>query len=164
MIIGIGRLKLDPGESEAFDFRFSPSADNPLLAADVGCDLLSSVHMTGSVTYGGNEFLLSGQLSVEVEIPCSRCLNPVRQDLSLDFKEEFSELEYPGEDAAMDLAEIASELWVTAVPMRVLCQEDCRGLCPICGRNLNEGECDCSKDEADPRLEALRGLISNDND
>ena len=153
MKMEIGRLKSDPGEFEYFDFQFCPSESLE------DCVILSPVHVTGSVTFGGNLFLLAGRLSVKTQLSCSRCLTPVDKEIVFEFEEEFEEREYPGEDAVMDLVEIASQLWITSVPMRILCREDCKGLCPICGKDLNGGECDCQKDNVDPRLEALRKLI-----
>ena len=153
MIIEIGRLKSDPGSYENFDFMFSPSGSVE------DCVLLSPVHVTGAVTYGGNMYLLSGRLTSKAALPCSRCLAAVEEELSLDFEEEFEEREYPGEDAVIDLADIASQLWVTSIPMQPLCSGDCQGLCPVCGRNLNEGACGCPADSTDPRLEALRSLL-----
>jgi uncharacterized protein len=154
MIMEIGWLKLDPGAVENFDFTFKP--------ADSGedCILLTPVHAVGTVTFGGNEFLLEGRLTAEARLPCSRCLAPVDQVLSFDFKEEYEEQEFPGEDAMIDLADIASQIWLTSIPMQTLCQEGCKGLCPRCGKNLNEGECGCLIDEPDPRLEALRNFLN----
>ena len=153
MIAEIGRLRDDPGEFTDYDFAFYP--------ADSGedCILLTSVHFTGAMTYGGTAFLLKGKLSANVQLPCSRCLTPVEEKLDIDIDEEFDEQEYPDEDAVIDLEDIASQIWITSIPMQVLCREDCKGLCPLCGKNLNEGECDCLTDDIDPRLEILRNLI-----
>ena len=153
MKIEIGPLRQEPGDYEYFDFHFSPaeSVDE--------CRLLSDVHVAGNVTYGGNEFLLSGRLTAMAALPCSRCLTPVEQEIALDFTEEFDEEDYPGEDAVMDVADIATQLWVTTIPMRSLCRDECKGLCPQCGKDLNEGECDCPTADVDPRLEALRGFV-----
>ena len=156
MKMEIGRLKEDPGEAENFDFQFDPSESLE------DCVLLAPIHVVGSMTYGGNEYLLAGRLSVKARLSCSRCLKPVERDISLDFDEEFDEEEYPGDDAVIDLEDVSTQLWVTSVPMQVLCRDDCKGLCPICGSDLNEGECGCQADSIDPRLEALRGLLDDD--
>ena len=156
MLLAIGRLRDDPGTYENFDFSFAP--------ADSGedCVLLTPVRAEGAVTFGGNAFLLSGCLKAAARLICSRCLADVQLDLSFDFEEEFDEQEYPGEDAELDMEDIASQIWVSSIPMQVLCDDDCKGLCPTCGKNLNEGDCDCPKDEADPRLEALRSLLDQE--
>ena len=58
----------------------------------------------------------------------------------------------------INLAGLLWEEFVLALPVRPLCKPDCKGLCPDCGKNLNEGSCSCVRDEGDPRLAALRGL------
>jgi len=59
----------------------------------------------------------------------------------------------------VDLTLPAWEALVLELPMKPVCREDCRGLCPVCGTNLNERECGCRVEEADPRLEALKKLL-----
>ena len=154
MDMEIGHLRLDPGEYEPYDFEFDPQ--------DSGEDytLLTPLHAHGSITFGGNAFLLAGSLSARVQLLCSRCLTPVVQDLSFAFDEEFDEDEYPGDDAVMDLEDIAHQIWLTSIPMQVLCREDCKGLCSQCGKNLNEGACDCPAADIDPRMEIFRDWVS----
>jgi len=153
MLLNIGQLKKDPGDSEAFDFLVSALPD------ETECETLSPIRVIGTVTFGGNQFLLSGSLKARVSMPCSRCLAPVEQEFSAEFAEEYDAREYPDEDAIMDVGEIAAQVWSASIPMRVLCDEQCEGLCPQCGKNLNEGPCDCSEQEIDARLEALRGFL-----
>jgi uncharacterized protein len=154
MILEIGRLRQDPGEYEYFHFDFQP--------ADSGedCTLLTPVHAAGSAVFGGNVFLIAGSLTARARLPCSRCLAPIDQDLSADIEEEFDEQEFPGEDAVIDLEDMASQIWLTSIPMRLLCHSECKGLCPQCGKNLNEGDCGCGDTEGDPRLEILRSLMN----
>ena len=156
MKLEVGRLRLDPGVSESFEFQFRP------IEAGDDCLLLGAVRVTGSMVYGCVAFLLDGHLTARAQLPCSRCLSPVEREIDFDFDEEFDEEDYPGEDAVIDLMEIASQMWLTAIPMRVLCRDDCKGLCPVCGKDLNEGDCGCPGDGMDPRLEALRGLFDSE--
>jgi uncharacterized protein len=58
----------------------------------------------------------------------------------------------------LDLNELAREQILLSLPEQMFCREDCRGLCPACGKDLNDGECDCGSDEIDPRWAALKGL------
>ena len=113
----LGRLKLDPGTWEDFDFLLPPPE------SDGDCVLLSGIQVSGSLVYGGNGYHVVIRLLAEAQLPCSRCLIPVHQELAFDFQEEFDEQEYPGEDAVMDLADIAEQLWVTSIPMRALCHD-----------------------------------------
>lgn len=122
-----------------------------------------------------DDIRLVGKLATEVEVACARCLEPVRQAVTRDFellyrpqgadktKEEASvskgetEISYYEGDGLL-LEDVLREQVLLAVPYRVLCQENCKGLCPTCGRNLNSGECGCEDAKPDPRWNALSGL------
>ena len=58
----------------------------------------------------------------------------------------------------IDVDEVVKEQILLAVPTRMLCREDCKGICPECGTDLNKGECACKKDDIDPRWAALKNL------
>ena len=158
MLFAIGYLKNDPGDYAYYDFTLNPDG------LEEEWVMLTPLHVKGSVVYGGNGFLLSGQLSARVQIPCSRCLTPVVQALSVDYDEEFEEQEFPEEDAEIDLGDMAVQLWLTSIPMQILCDDQCKGLCPQCGKNLNEGGCACEGVDLDPRLEILRVWASSSDD
>jgi uncharacterized protein len=64
------------------------------------------------------------------------------------------------QDETLDLGELMHEQFVLALPMKPLCSETCKGLCPHCGTNLNKGTCDCKPEWKDPRLSALEGLLN----
>lgn len=68
----------------------------------------------------------------------------------------------PVADSAIELDGPAGELLFLGLPTRDLCREDCRGLCPKCGKNLNEGDCDCDRKEIDPRLAVLKKFLDTD--
>ena len=121
---------------------------------------------------------LIGSVSVVVEFECDRCLS----DLSVCVEESFELLYVPplgtgdehelGEndlslgfyqDGVIDVDDLAREQIELALPMARLCTEECRGLCPECGANLNLGECACSKEQVDIRWAALKELKSKLN-
>jgi len=121
--------------------------------------------------------LASGTLHSEIEVTCSRCLSLFRYPLKLNFEEEcfpttdiisgaFLPLpEEPGsftidENHVLDLTEAIRQYALMAIPMKPLCRENCAGLCPQCGRNLNLGVCDCPSQAVDPRWAALTKLVS----
>jgi uncharacterized protein len=116
-----------------------------------------------------------GQYSTRVEISCARCLEPVVRDLAEKFDLVYRPLGvdagpsersvgeadteigyYSGE--GMRLEDILREQVLLAVPLKAVCREECLGLCPRCGRNLNSESCQCSGPQPDPRWEALKGL------
>jgi uncharacterized protein len=115
-------------------------------------------------------------LSTEVELTCSRCLTVFRYPLTLNFEEEYSPtvdvvsgapLPLPEEAGAftiderhiLDLTEAAHQYTLLAIPMKPLCHQDCAGLCPQCGHNLNQGRCDCPAPDIDPRWSELKKLL-----
>lgn len=116
-----------------------------------------------------------GRVSTRVEVRCARCLEPVESLVESDFdllyrplgadagKDEagISEAEteigyYQGEGLLLE--DVLREQVLLATPVKMLCREDCKGLCPRCGRNRNAEACQCAEQPRDPRWEALKGL------
>jgi uncharacterized protein len=119
--------------------------------------------------------LVKCALDTEVELACSRCLGRFRHPLKINFEEEFlptvdvtSGMPLPSPEEAtaftideyhiIDLTEAVRQYSLMAIPMKALCREDCAGLCPNCGKNLNEGKCDCPAQNIDPRWSKLAEL------
>lgn len=115
-------------------------------------------------------------LSTDVELTCSRCLSLFRYPLTLNFEEEYvptvdvvSGVPLPlpeeagtftiDEHHVLDLTEATRQYIVLAIPMKPLCHEDCAGLCPNCGHNLNQGRCHCPTQSTDPRWSELTKLL-----
>jgi DUF177 domain-containing protein len=115
---------------------------------------------------------LVGKVEAHLEFSCARCLEPVAEDVDWDFdliyrpqgvdrradEVSISEAEteigyYQGEGLLLEDA--LREQVLLATPVRALCREDCKGLCPHCGRNLNIEQCNCAEHPSDPRWEAL---------
>jgi len=120
-------------------------------------------------------FRLVGSTETTLEVPCSRCLEPmlVPVDAAFDLRYQphstntgDAEQEIEEDDLTtafyqndeIDLGQLMREQFYLALPMKPLCGDDCRGLCPMCGTNLNRGACECKRDWQDPRLDALREL------
>ncbi len=127
-----------------------------------------------------DRFRLVGTLRTVLELSCSRCLEPYRlpADLSFDVRylpaaqmatqderevqEEDFEISYYRDDQ-IDLNELLREQFYLALPMKPLCSEDCKGLCPQCGTNLNTAACGCAAAWEDPRLAPLKGLVKGES-
>lgn len=127
----------------------------------------------------GDRLLVKVELSGEATLVCSRCLSAYTEPLDVSFEEEFvqgEEGEEPSEEEQeeesertvsfytgdeIDLAEPVRENILLELPMKPLCDEDCKGICPGCGTNLNLGDCTCegSSDVVDPRLSVLKDLL-----
>ena len=121
--------------------------------------------------------LAKGIMHTEVEATCSRCLSLFSSPLALTIEEEYfpvtdvvsgSSLALPDEPGCftidehhiLDLIEAISQYTLLAVPMKPLCREDCAGLCPRCGYNLNQEPCGCPPQEADTHWSELRDFLS----
>jgi DUF177 domain-containing protein len=126
------------------------------------------------------KFRLVGTARTELELPCSRCLEPFRLPVDAQFDLRFlpasdmtqdDEREVEDEDLdtsyyrddTIDLNELLREQFYLALPMKPLCRDDCRGLCPQCGTNWNTGTCTCRNEWEDPRLGALKGLVGGES-
>jgi uncharacterized protein len=118
---------------------------------------------------------LRGRLSAGLELQCARCLDPVKQDVKREFellyrplgadagKDELSvtdaeaEIGYYQGDGVL-LEDVLREQVLLALPLKITCREDCKGLCPHCGKNLNQEQCSCATPAEDPRWEALKEI------
>ncbi len=103
-----------------------------------------------------------------VSKPCDRCGEETRRETERDFSHILvRELQSEADGDAyiltpeerLDLDELVREDILLDLPSKYLCSPDCKGLCPKCGKNLNEGPCGCENDEIDPRLEILKSLL-----
>ncbi len=115
--------------------------------------------------------LVSGTLNITLQAVCSRCLSPFDQPVTMKIEEEYLSKAEEGaftidEHREIDLSEAVRQYALLALPMKPLCREDCAGLCPRCGHNLNLGPCDCPTSDLDPRfaLFELYGCKRNQGD
>ena len=129
------------------------------------------VRISGTVRNMADALLLEGTAETTLELTCDRCLKPFSQDLHLPVStllaEEVEDEENDEivllENGAADLDEIFTTALVLSMDAKHICSEDCRGLCPTCGANLNDCPCGCRK-EIDPRLAALAQLLDKENE
>ncbi len=121
-----------------------------------------------TVTRTREGLYVGGRIQTNAPTECVRCLGDTIVPVDTQIEELFY---YPAsaagegefavdEDATADLGPLVRELALLALPMQPLCREDCQGLCPECGQNLNEATCDCEIDDIDPRLAALKALLN----
>ncbi|MCU1460995.1 MAG: hypothetical protein JWO37_1070 [Acidimicrobiales bacterium] len=109
--------------------------------------------------------LATGSARAPWRSECRRCLRAVEGDAEVTFRELFEEHPTEGETwplqhEEVDLEPLVRESLLLALPLAPLCDDACRGLCPTCGADLNEGPCDCVPDDRDPRWAALDVLRS----
>jgi uncharacterized protein len=157
---------------EHFEQVYRPEAlgaENDVFAIVAPVSLVFDVHKDK------DKFHLVGRVTTTLEMPCSRCLEPFRFPVDAPFdlryqphadSNEAGEREVEADDLntayyendEIDLAQLMQEQFYLTVPMKPLCQDDCKGLCSHCGTNLNKTTCDCHTEWEDPRLAALKAL------
>jgi uncharacterized protein len=118
---------------------------------------------------------LRGRLEAGLELQCARCLEPVPQEITREFELLYRPL---GADAGRDeisvtiaeaeigyyqgegilLEDVLREQVLLALPLKITCREECKGLCPHCGKNLNQEQCSCAVAMEDPRWAALKEI------
>jgi uncharacterized protein len=179
MLISLQYLRLHDNQME-FDEEFQPGT------IDLGSEatLVSPVKSSGRATliaeHDGRGKVLEdirvvGTVATKLEIPCARCLDPVPYKVDRRFELLFrpqsvnvgpDEAEMQDKDAeiayysgdGVELQEILREQILLDVPIKTVCREACKGICPQCGKNLNTAECQCEPVAGDPRWDALKGL------
>ncbi len=132
------------------------------------------VHIEGRITERSGCLSLTLSAEVSYKTECARCLKALHRSLSLTLI-KYAAVKgtlQDGEDddyviisdSVLELDEPVSELLFLELPSKDLCSEDCRGFCPKCGCDLNEGSCDCDGREIDPRLAVLKKFLTNESE
>ena len=129
--------------------------------------------VTITVTHTENQVIkITGTGLVSVMIPCSRCLEPVKESFDIDIDEEVDmkmseqeRVEALDESSyiigrELDTDKLLHNEILISWPMRVLCKEDCKGICSRCGTNLNHGFCDCDAADLDPRMAVISDIFN----
>ena len=116
-------------------------------------DFEGEIKIVGEVEDVGRCYVVRGSIHCKKNFICDRCLTPATANQVHEFEEEFDKSE--AADDLIDVTELLHDELLAGQPMKNLCKADCKGLCPKCGANLNEGECGCEKFIVDPRLAAL---------
>lgn len=163
-------LKDIPAEGREFHFTDQSLWTGPMKEFGVAATVASPFAATMLVVPQDDGFLVSGSFSGSVRLACDRCV----EEFELPVSGGFDSFEEPAaqegdleEETRVRLAAGAPEfdaggfLWeqfLLALPEKPLCAEACRGLCPKCGVNRNQGSCACVQDAGDPRLAVLRNL------
>lgn len=175
-------IRLQDLEIRKLEFReeYAPGA------VDLGGDAkqIAPLHARGRAEvvhehHGGKEIVsdirLVGNFSTRLEVECARCLDPVRHDIASEFdllyrplgadrradEVSISEAEteigyYDGEGLLLE--DVLREQVLLAMPLKSVCSEECKGMCPHCGRRLTEGACHCTQEIKDPRWDALNEI------
>ena len=168
----INLREIEAGETE-FNFQVSPE-EMDLFSPEV--EFLEVVETRVRVTGSEKQHLLDTSIETKAQCKCSRCLEPVSLPLRADFKlilkscgpfakapetpsEEEDLVLVADSDSSFDITERVRGAIILSLPLKPLCREDCRGLCPHCGVNLNLKTCQCGEQKLDPRWSKLKELM-----
>ena len=164
MLLGLSKIIECPGESVSF----STSVDLSDLRFGNCCPVSEPVLASGTVRNTAGVLMMKGMITTTIHGVCDRCANDFTRDeeIPLDVvlvtemadEENEDEWVFPLEGDSADLEDIVRTVFVLNMDSKLLCSDDCKGLCHRCGKNLNDGPCDCQK-ELDPRFAALRQLL-----
>ena len=156
-----------PGESVSF----SVSVDLSDLVYGISKPVSEPVLAQGSVRNTAGVLVMKGAITTCIHGTCDRCASDFDRDVEIPIdavlvtelsnEENEDEWVFPLEADAADLEDIVRTIFVLNLDSKLLCKEDCAGLCFRCGKNLNEGPCTCQK-ELDPRFAALKQLLNKE--
>ena len=165
MNINIAELNNDLGRELAFSFAMT-AAELDALRDDYA--FAGPIEVAGKVVYTGTCWRVSGRIKAVKTYVCDRCLKECRLEQEHEFSEDY--VREHGNDTSdnviagdiIDIQDMIRDTLLAAQPLSNLCQPDCKGLCPTCGHNLNDGDCGCEHFVPDPRLAALQQLLKKD--
>ena len=164
MKLGLSKIIEAPGASVPF----STSVDLSDLCYGVSYPVSEPVEAEGQVRNTAGVLVMTGSIRTTIHGICDRCATEFDQDIDFPIdvvlvtelanEENEDEWVFPLEGDSADLDDIVRTVFVLNLDSKLLCKEDCKGLCHRCGKNLNEGPCSCQK-ELDPRFAALKQLL-----
>jgi uncharacterized protein len=172
----LSEIMRNPGMSKSYEVK-----ERPFVEDDV--KYVAPVLGRFTVTNGGSALVIRGNISTSVELECGRCLDDMQFPIDAEITEEYSlsdaeeagsardatamvvqdeENEVPPglfEGRVMNFAVLIRQAAILELPLSPLCQEECRGLCPACGKNRNEVQCSCDSESTSKPLSRLADLI-----
>ena len=166
MLLGLSKIIDCPGASVPF----STSVDLSDLCFGVSYPVSEPVKAEGMVRNTAGVLVMTGEITTCIHGTCDRCASSFDREIDLPInvvlvtemanEENEDEWVFPLEGDSADLDDIVRTVFVLNLDSKLLCKEDCKGLCHRCGKNLNAGPCNCKK-ELDPRFAALKQLLEN---
>ena len=164
MLLGLSKIIDSPGASVPF----STSVDLSDLRYGDSFPVTEPVRAEGRVRNTAGVLMMTGSIQTTIHGICDRCANQFDRDIQFPIdvvlvtelanEENEDEWVFPLEGDSADLDDIVRTVFVLDLDSKLLCKEDCQGLCCRCGKDLNEGPCGCQK-ELDPRFAALKQLL-----
>jgi len=132
----------------------------------LGIVLTNNIHVNCKLTYMNGYILIGGSVNGTYETSCSRCLKDINGTYNIDVNEKFTlegeqldDESYIYKGHFIDLTSPLIDNILLNFPTTMVCKKDCKGLCPICGTDLNISECSCEKNETNIRMEKLKDFF-----
>lgn len=168
-------IDLEPllrGETAQLPFSLEAYLDGSF--PDSGITFPEPIRVSGIITNQAGYLRISLEASYVYETVCARCLAPIRNSCTLPLEKGVASSASLGDqenddyltytDRVLSLDEALADLLFLNLPYRHLCREDCRGLCPVCGKNKNKEDCNCCTKTIDPRLAVLGQLLTDQDE
>ena len=147
MVIDVRKLKFSGKTETEFQFDYLPNTE---LLTIPGARLDGAVRVAGVLELHGDDVYVDGNIACAIVGECARCLGEARVNVNEEFSVVYAtkrqdEDDYLYKNGLVDLKLAIDDLMIITLPTVIYCREDCKGLCPVCGQNLNEKSCDCKK-------------------
>jgi uncharacterized protein len=176
LFVQVGAMRIELANLEGTDGRFAHKYEpGELVPSDDRVRLSEPPAISGRVLKANSKVKLEGRITARAQVECDRCLKLIDVPVDTDFPVEYvTTEEYVASDVAelaeedmqlsvfdgevIDIDELVNEQLLLAVPTRVVCEESCKGFCPVCGANRNAADCSCEVNDTDPRWAGLKDL------
>ena len=164
MILDLKKIFADKTGTISFDYDMDLSSTE----IDSAFPFVSPVKVQGTVTAKDGFAHLAVKTSFDFSVPCDRCASRIDRHFRYSFahvlvrsleNEDEDDRFVEVRDEQLNLDELVREDILLELPTKFLCREDCKGICPQCGKNLNEGPCGCEPQSTDARFDVLKNLI-----
>lgn len=146
------KVQIFKGAVVPFDFKISANKFCKEDFLDNG-KFIGDVEISGEVVNESANVVIRGKIKCCKQFNCDRCLSESTENQIHEFEEEIDGAEIV--EDLIDITELVKDNLIASQPIQSLCKADCKGLCPVCGQNLNDGECNCERLNVDPRLAPL---------
>ncbi len=164
MKIYLANLKKVQGNFLKFNYKVNPK---DVKLENTGFYLEEPAIFNVEASYQSRDLFIKGNVKTRLRTECSRCVTEFVFPLDADFHDKFENLKKPEDEEldsdenyfhgeSFDLGALLKEILILSLPLKPLCNSKCRGLCSVCGLNLNLEQCSCEVSEVDPRLEDLK--------
>ena len=166
MELDISKIRSKHGSEKSFDLT-QPVED----IEEKKIHFLQPVHLQGSIRNLDGTLYLEGEAEILIERICDRCLNSYTQSMKVRIEENFYPEHKKVDDIdfrktyngnRLELDQAVHDGVLLNIQINSVCREDCKGICPTCGKDLNEGPCSCETETIDPRMEILKNLVSEE--